>query len=173
MVFSISTTDFISFLLQQPSRNQKLSQEAAHKLITVQAGSTIAKIECALDPMGERSQAYMQTYLERIEAQSDLTSEQIAAYMSPIENLFDKSSSIESLTKDSLDDFEISVTDPISWATRLALSQVFKLAKHAQEMLSNNDIIATQNAIRQLEQIVVSSEPGIQLTSSIISEPRV
>jgi integrase len=152
---------------------QKLSQEAAHELIKVQAGSTIAKIECALDPMGELSQAYMNTYLKRIEADPDLTSDQIAAYMSPIENLFDKSSSVESLTKDILEDFEISVTNPTSWTTRLALSQVFKLAQHAQQTLSNNDIDATHKVLKQLELIMSPNNHGEDVTDSMISEPQV
>jgi len=152
---------------------QKLSQEAAHKLVAVHAGSTILKIECALDPMSEMSQTYMQACIELVGEEPDLSGDQVSAYMSPIESLFDKSRSVESRTKDVLADFEISITNPTSWATRLALSQVFKLAQHAQQTLGNNDIDATHKVLKQLEQMVTSSDPSIQLTSSIISEPTV
>lgn len=151
---------------------QKLTSDTANELIAMYAGNTLAKIECAMDPMSELSQAYMQIYLDRVNADPELSSEEINAYMSPIDNLFDSSTSIESQATSILKSFDIAVSEPIGWSTKFALTQVLNLAQSAQASLKSNDIAETQKITTQLEKVLTTSDPTYSRQTNLSdSEP--
>ncbi|ENB2051831.1 site-specific integrase [Vibrio fluvialis] len=150
---------------------QYLSLEAANELIATHTGATLMKIECAMDPMGELSQAYMASMLSQVAEFDNLSAEDINALMSPVEYLYKSDSSPIELANKALTDFQLSPIDPLAWQTRQALAQVFQYAKDAQAALKSSDKQSCESIVKQLEDTMLKIDPDPELAASITSEP--
>ncbi|ROQ71905.1 phage integrase family protein [Vibrio crassostreae] len=150
---------------------QYLTLEAANKLIATHTGSTLMKIECAVDPMSELSTEYMSYMLAEIAKDENLSASNINSLMSPIEYLTSADKSATNLANEALSNFELSPIDPLTWQTRQALIQVFQYAKDAQSALKNSDQQACENVVKQLEKVMLKVDPDPDLAKSLSSEP--
>lgn len=151
---------------------QYLSLEAANELIATHTGATLMKIECAMDPMGELSQAYMASMLSQVAEFDNLSAEDINALMSPVEYLYKSDSSPIELANKALADFQLSPIDPLAWQTRQALAQVFQYARDAQAALKSSDKQSCESIVKQLEDTMLKIDPDPKLAASLISEPQ-
>lgn len=149
---------------------QYLSLEAANELIATHTGATLMKIECAMDPMSELSQAYMASMLSQVTEFGNLSAENINTLMSPVEYLYKSEKSPTELANQALTPFQLSPIDPLAWQTRQALTQVFQYAKDAQAALKSSDKQSCESIVKQLEDAMLKISPDPELAASIISE---
>lgn len=151
---------------------QYLSLEAANELIATHTGATLMKIECAMEPMGQLSQAYMASMLSQVAEFDNLGVENINTLMSPVEYLYKSEKSPTELANEALTQFQLSPIDPLSWQTRQALTQVFQYAKDAQAALKSSDKQSCEAIVKQLEDTMIKIDPDSELAASLISEPQ-
>lgn len=150
---------------------QYLSLEAANELIAVHTGATLMKIECAIDPMGGLSRAYMADMLSQVAEFDNLSAENINTLMSPVEYLYKSEKPPTELANEALTQFQLSPIDPLVWQTRQALTQVFQYARDAQLALKNSDQQACEAVVKQLEKVMLKVDSDPDLAKSLSSEP--